>query len=133
MNLILISLDRTNMKKILFCLLLVLFSGLLSAQKVAKDSIIVKKDSIFQIKTQVIYKHVPDTMELHARYMQIETIISTYRDEQELIKEKILFFEENKPSEFLRRNTPVRKPKQKKPATKKKPAPKKVATKPKKQ
>lgn len=102
------------MKQILFCLTF-LFCFHLSAQKVVKDSIVTRNDSIFTLKYQVIYEHVPDTMDLHERYMQIEGIVAEFRKEQELIRSKIEFFEENNPMEFLQtKKQPARKPKKKK-------------------
>ena len=86
------------MKKILFFLFL---SFNLSAQKIVKDSIITLNDSIFTLKYQAIYEHVPDTFGLNERYLQIESIISAFRAEQEMIKTKIAFFESNKPLGFI--------------------------------
>lgn len=99
------------MKQILFCLPF-LFCFQLSAQKVLKDSIVTRNDSIFTLKYQAIYEHVPDTMELHERYVQIESIVAEFRKEQELIRSKIEFFEENKLQSLKKQ--PARKPKKKK-------------------
>jgi len=86
------------MKKILFLLLFPLSAF---GQKIVKDSIITRNDSIFTLKYQAIYEHVPDTFGLGERYLQIESIISAFRAEQEMIKQKIAFFESNKPKGFI--------------------------------
>ena len=86
------------MKKILFLLLFPLSAF---GQKVVKDSIITRNDSVFTLKYQAIYEHVPDTFGLGERYLQIESIISAFRAEQEMIKQKIAFFESNKPLGFI--------------------------------
>ena len=86
------------MKKILFLLLFPLSAF---GQKIVKDSIITRNDSIFTLKYQAIYEHVPDTFGLSERYLQIESIISAFRTEQEMIKTKIAFFESNKPLGFI--------------------------------
>lgn len=106
------------MKKILFIALL--FPVSVFGQKIVKDSIITRNDSIFTLKYQAIYEHVPDTFGLNERYLQIESIISAFRAEQESIKAKIAFFEQNKPGGLiapggLKRTTkqPARKPKTK--------------------
>ena len=104
------------MKKILFLLLFPLSAF---GQKVVKDSIVTRNDSVFTLKYQAIYEHVPDTFGLNERYLQIESIISAFRTEQEMIKTKIAFFESNKPGGLVapvKRTTrqPARKPKKKK-------------------
>ena len=104
------------MKNILFLLFL---SFNLSAQKIVKDSIVTRNDSVFTLKYQAIYEHVPDTFGLNERYLQIESIISAFRTEQEMIKAKIAFFESNKPGGLVapvKRTTkqPATKPKKKK-------------------
>ena len=113
------------MKKILFLLLFPLSAF---GQKILKDSIVTRNDSVFTLKYQAIYEHVPDTFGLGERYLQIESIISAFRTEQEMIKTKIAFFESNKPLGFIespekvtlpvqsKRTTkqPARKPKKKK-------------------
>ena len=86
------------MKKILFLLLFPLSAF---GQKIVKDSIITRNDSVFTLKYQAIYEHVPDTFGLNERYLQIESIISAFRAEQEMIKQKIAFFESNKPLGFI--------------------------------
>jgi len=86
------------MKKILFLLLFPLSAF---GQKIVKDSIITRNDSVFTLKYQAIYEHVPDTFGLSERYLQIESIISAFRTEQEMIKTKIAFFESNKPLGFI--------------------------------
>ena len=86
------------MKKILFLLLFPLSAF---GQKVVKDSIVTRNDSVFTLKYQAIYEHVPDTFGLNERYLQIESIISAFRAEQEMIKQKIAFFESNKPLGFI--------------------------------
>lgn len=86
------------MKKILFLLLFPLSAF---GQKIVKDSIITRNDSVFTLKYQAIYEHVPDTFGLGERYLQIESIISAFRAEQEMIKQKIAFFESNKPKGFI--------------------------------
>ena len=86
------------MKKILFLLLFPLSAF---GQKVVKDSIVTRNDSVFTLKYQAIYEHVPDTFGLNERYLQIESIISAFRTEQEMIKTKIAFFESNKPFGFI--------------------------------
>ena len=86
------------MKKILFLLLFPLSAF---GQKVVKDSIVTRNDSVFTLKYQAIYEHVPDTFGLSERYLQIESIISAFRAEQEMIKQKIAFFESNKPLGFI--------------------------------
>jgi len=86
------------MKKILFLLLFPLSAF---GQKIVKDSIITSNDSVFTLKYQAIYEHVPDTFGLGERYLQIESIISAFRAEQEMIKQKIAFFESNKPKGFI--------------------------------
>ena len=97
------------MKNILFFFFL---SFNLSAQKIVKDSIVARNDSIFTLKYQAIYEHVPDTMELHERYVQIESIVAEFRKEQELIRSKIEFFQKNKLQSLKKQ--PARKPKTKK-------------------
>ena len=112
------------MKKILFLLLFPLSAF---GQKVVKDSIVTRNDSVFTLKYQAIYEHVPDTFGLSERYLQIESIISAFRTEQEMIKTKIAFFESNKPLGFIESpekvalpvqptptRQPARKPKKKK-------------------
>ena len=112
------------MKKILFLLLFPLSAF---GQKVVKDSIVTRNDSVFTLKYQAIYEHVPDTFGLNERYLQIESIISAFRTEQEMIKTKIAFFESNKPLGFIEspekvtlpvqptpKKQPARKPKKKK-------------------
>ena len=113
------------MKKILFLLLFPLSAF---GQKVVKDSIVTRNDSVFTLKYQAIYEHVPDTFGLNERYLQIESIISAFRTEQEMIKAKIAFFESNKPLGFIEspakvtlpvqpekpKKQPARKPKNKK-------------------
>ena len=86
------------MKKILFLLLFPLSAF---GQKIVKDSIVTRNDSVFTLKYQAIYEHVPDTFGLSERYLQIESIISAFRAEQEMIKQKIAFFESNKPLGFI--------------------------------
>ena len=86
------------MKKILFLLLFPLSAF---GQKIVKDSIITRNDSVFTLKYQAIYEHVPDTFGLGEIYLQIESIISAFRAEQEMIKQKIAFFESNKPKGFI--------------------------------
>jgi len=108
------------MKHILFCLLTLLSGLQLSGQKVVKDSITIRNDSVFTLKYQAIYDHVPDTFGLSERYLQIESIISAFRTEQEMIKTKIAFFESNKPLGFIESPEKVTLPVQ--PATKKQPA-----------
>ena len=105
------------MKKILFLLLFPLSAF---GQKIVKDSIVTRNDSIFTLKYQAIYEHVPDTFGLNERYLQIESIISAFRTEQEMIKTKIAFFESNKPLGFIESPEKVTLPVQ--PATKKQPA-----------
>ncbi len=105
------------MKKILFLLLFPLSAF---GQKVVKDSIITRNDSVFTLKYQAIYEHVPDTFGLSERYLQIESIISAFRTEQEMIKTKIAFFESNKPLGFIESPAKVTLPVQ--PAPKKQPA-----------
>lgn len=105
------------MKKILFLLLFPLSAF---GQKIVKDSIITRNDSVFTLKYQAIYEHVPDTFGLNERYLQIESIISAFRAEQEMIKQKIAFFESNKPLGFIESPEKVTLPVQ--PATKKQPA-----------
>ena len=105
------------MKKILF---LLLFPLSVFGQKIVKDSIVTRNDSIFTLKYQAIYEHVPDTFGLNERYLQIESIISAFRTEQEMIKTKIAFFESNKPLGFIESPEKVTLPVQ--PATKKQPA-----------
>ena len=104
------------MKKILFLLLFPLSAF---GQKIVKDSIITRNDSVFTLKYQAIYEHVPDTFGLGERYLQIESIISAFRTEQEMIKTKIAFFGSNKPGGLvvpIKRTTkqPATKPKKKK-------------------
>ena len=104
------------MKKILFLLLFPLSAF---GQKVVKDSIVTRNDSVFTLKYQAIYEHIPDTFGLSERYLQIESIISAFRTEQEMIKTKIAFFESNKPGGLIapvKRTTrqPATKPKRKK-------------------
>ena len=105
------------MKKILFLLLFPLSAF---GQKVVKDSIVTRNDSVFTLKYQAIYEHVPDTFGLSERYLQIESIISAFRTEQEMIKTKIAFFESNKPGGFIESPAKVTLPVQ--PAPKKQPA-----------
>ena len=105
------------MKKILFLLLFPLSAF---GQKILKDSIVTRNDSVFTLKYQAIYEHVPDTFGLNERYLQIESIISAFRTEQEMIKTKIAFFESNKPLGFIESPEKVTLPVQ--PATKKQPA-----------
>ncbi len=105
------------MKKILFLLLFPLSAF---GQKIVKDSIITRNDSVFTLKYQAIYEHVPDTFGLSERYLQIESIISAFRTEQEMIKTKIAFFESNKPKGFIESPAKVTLPVQ--PAPKKQPA-----------
>jgi len=116
------------MKHILFCLLTLLSGLQLSGQKVVKDSITIRNDSVFTLKYQAIYEYVPDTFGLNERYLQIESIIAAFRAEQDEIKTKIDFFEENKPLGFIEspakatlpvqpekpKKQPARKPKKKK-------------------
>ena len=97
------------MKNILFFLLIPFVSF---GQKVELDSMVVRNDSIFTLKYQAIYEHVPDTMELHERYVQIESIVAEFRKEQELIRSKIEFFQKNKLQSLKKQ--PARKPKKKK-------------------
>jgi len=87
------------MKNILFFLTLLSFPAF--GQKVVKDSIVTRNDSVLTLKYQAIYEHVPDTFGLGERYLQIESIISAFRTEQEMIKTKIAFFESNKPLGFI--------------------------------
>ena len=56
------------MKKILF---LLLFPLSVFGQKIVKDSIITRNDSVFTLKYQAIYEHVPDTFGLNERYLHI--------------------------------------------------------------
>jgi hypothetical protein len=111
------------MKNTFFCLTM-FFSLQMFGQRTLKDSIILRNDSVFIVKIQSIYEYVPDTTELHERYIQIESIISTFRDEQDLIKSKIEFFKEEKSLGFMQskktekiiiqNKKPARKPKKSK-------------------
>lgn len=114
-----------NMKNILFLLFIPLFSF---GQKVELDSMIVRNDSIFYVSTAKIYEHVADTTGLHERYMQLNEIITGLEAERGAIKERIAFFESNKPLGFIEipakvtlpvqpvptKKQPARKPKKKK-------------------
>ena len=108
------------MRNILFFLL---FSTGLQAQKEVRDTLFIRNDSLFIGKVQVFYESLIDTAELHARYMQIESIIEDYNKEKDAIKEKIAFYEDNfSPLSILRQKASVKKTKKqpaRKPKTKK--------------
>lgn len=106
------------MKNILFFLLIPFVSF---GQKVELYSMVVRNDSIFYVRTAKIYEHIPDTTGLHERYMQLQEIIAGLEAERSAIKERINFFEENKPLGFIEIPTKVTLPVQPVP-TKKQPA-----------
>ena len=111
------------MKNILFLLFIPFVSF---GQKVELDSMIVRNDNIFYVRTAKIYEHVADTTGLHERYMQLQEIIAGLEAERSAIKERINFFESNKPE--MMQTTPI---KQTLPKPQKQPAKKQPATKPK--
>lgn len=105
-----------------YILLFLLFPVFCNAQKEERDTIFIRNDSLFIGKVQIFYEALIDTAELHARYMQIESIIEDYNKEKEAIKEKIAFYEDNfSPLSIMRQKAsqktkkqPSRKPKKKK-------------------
>jgi len=99
------------MKNILFFLLIPVFSF---AQKVEQDSMIVRNDSVFYIRTQQLYEYVPDTVGLRDRYLQLQGIIDGLKSEQAAIRERISFFKTNGPSMIRTVKQPATKPKRKK-------------------
>jgi hypothetical protein len=99
------------MKNILFFLLIPVFSF---AQKVEQDSMIVRNDSVFYVRTQQLYEYIPDTVGLRDRYTQLQGIIDGLEAEQLAIRERISFFKINGPSSIKAVKQPATKPKKSK-------------------
>ena len=101
------------MKQILFLLLL---CSNLKAQTVLTDSIFARNDSVFILRKELRYEFLADTMELHARLLQIDNIIDVFEAEQDEIRDKLIFFKLNGPGSMMQAPAQPRKSKQ--PATK---------------
>ena len=86
------------MKQILF---LLLFASQIQAQTIATDSIFARNDSVFILRKELKYEFLADTMELHARLLQIDNIIDVFEAEQDEIRDKLIFFKLNGPGSMM--------------------------------
>ena len=98
------------MKKTIFILLFGLLAFFANAQKPETiDSVAVIDGQVYKLKIIAQYELMPDTIELHNRLLIIDAAIESLQDEKRSIRDKIAFFEENKPS-MMNSSRAVKKP-----------------------
>ena len=98
------------MKKTIFILLFGLLAFFANAQKPETiDSVAVIDGQVYKLKIIAQYELMPDTIELHNRLLIIDAAIESLQDEKRSIRDKIAFFEENKPS-MMNPSRAVKKP-----------------------